>query len=162
MTQREEILASFDSALSHKWESLESALADATQEEASYQHPSYQNEPDELHYPKAGTILWHLVHLAHCYRHYRLRILERPLRPPEPEAPEARTLVEANRNLHEDRNELRIAIASMPEDAFDEQLDNGESVAQFIRNVIRHDSWHAAQIVVMRRLYRYEKQEAQD
>lgn len=154
MTRKEEILAAYDDVLSHPWESLDSALKDVTGEQAEYQHAAYIDEPDELHYPKAGTILWHLVHLAHCYRHYAPAIKERPIRPPEPEAPEANTLEEAINNLLSYRKQLRDVIEATSDDGFEEKMGNGKTVAEFLRSVIRHDAWHAAQIVVVRRLYK--------
>ncbi len=155
MTQKEELLASFDDVLSHKWESLDAALRGVSEEEVHYQHPAYSDEPDELHYPKAGTILWHLVHLAQCYRHYTTLISERPVRTPEPEAPEANALDEGINNFRLFRSELRNVIASLRDGELNEKMSNGDTVALFVRNVVRHDAWHAAQIVLVKRLYKY-------
>ncbi len=154
MTSKEELLVSFDEVWSHKWESLDSALKDVTEDEARYQHPSYAQEPNELHHSQSGTILWHLVHLAHCYRHYAPAIKDRPIRPPEPDAPRASTLEEATKNLQLYRRRLREVIESLSDNALEEKMGNGESVAQFVRSIIRHDAWHGGQIALAKRLYR--------
>ena len=154
MTRKEELLAAFDDAWSHKWESLEGALKGVSEEEAVYRHDSYADEPPEEGYPPAGTILWHLVHLAHCYRNYAVRIEHRPHQQEDVPAPPADSLSEAIGNLKRYRMELRAAIEHVPEAALEEKLPAGEPVASFVRSVVRHDAWHAAQIVVVRRLWR--------
>ncbi len=154
MTRKDELLAAFDDAWGHKWESLESALNGATEEEVMYRHYSYADEPPEEEHPPAGTILWHLVHLAHCYRNYAVRIEHRPHKQEDLPAPSAGSLSEAIDNLKRYRKELRKAIERVPEPALEEKLPSGEPIASFVRSVVRHDAWHAAQIVVVRRLWR--------
>jgi hypothetical protein len=154
MSQKEVLLAAFDDTLSYPEESLEYILRDLTEEEARYQHLSYDSEPPEENYPPAGTALWHLVHLAHCYKHYVNKIEYRPNQPPDILAPAADSLLEAIQNLRTHRARLRETFAALPESAFDEPIANYPSIAAFMRMVTRHDAWHSGQIAVVRRLFR--------
>ena len=154
MTNKEELLASFDAVWSHPWESVESILKDVSEEEAWYQHPVYSKEEREAGHPLSGSILWHIVHLGHCYKWYKEIILTYPQRPPEPSPPEAKNLVEGTNNLKLLRKDLRECIASLPEDTFEEKLYNDRSISDQVRMIVRHDAWHGGQIAVARRLYR--------
>jgi hypothetical protein len=154
MTRKEEILAAYDDAWSYKWESLTAALNGVTEEEAVYQHRIYSDVEREAGHPLSGSILWHLVHLAHCYLHYVSAIERRPEASEEFPPPEANSLEEAIANLKHYRAELRNAIASVPEEQLDDEVSNYKTVAQLARMTVRHDAWHASQIVIAKRLYR--------
>lgn len=153
-TAKDELLAAFDDALSYQWESVEAALRDVSDLDAWYQHPAYLGEPTDDGYPPAGTIMWQVVHLAHCYRYYRANIIERPNAVDDPPTPRATTLDEAIAELRRYRSELRETIASLRDEDFAERLKNYESISEQMRMMIRHDAWHAGQIVVIKRLHR--------
>ena len=154
MTVKEELLASFDDAWSHKWESFDSAMNGLTDEEARYQSPIYPDATASADEPPNGTILWHLVHLAQCYQDYAALIIQRPSRPPEPPPPQVTSVMEAIDVAKRSRAALRAAIATLSESELEEKICNGETLTEFIRTRTRHDTWHIAQMVVARRLYK--------
>ena len=141
-------LAQLDGAWEHKWESLQGALEGVTEEEAAWQAPCYAKEEREEGWPPPGTILWQVAHIAHCKRYYRKVILhageERP--PVDARTPLA-TLAEELAALTEAHRAQRDAIASLTDEELQEHAD-------FLTHTIRHDTWHAAQIALARRLHR--------
>ena len=157
MTVKEELLAAFDDAWSHRWESFEANLKNLTDDEAAYQSPTYSNESRDLREPPNGTILWHLIHVGQCYLHYSGMISERPVRPPEPEPPQVNTVSEAIESLKQIRSEFRSIVAMLGEEQLSEKVANGDTVQEFIRTCIRHEVWHIAQMAMARRLYRMSK-----
>ena len=154
MTRKDELLAAFDDALSHEWESIEYAIKDLTDEEAAYQHPAYRDEPPEDGHPPAGTALWHLVHLQNCYDYYNIGIQSRPNKAEEVWTAGASTVAEAIANLMKSRATLRSTVAELTESQLDDKLGSGRTVIELVRASIRHDAWHAGQIMVARRLWR--------
>jgi hypothetical protein len=154
MTRKEELLAGFDDVWSHRWESMELVFKDVTEEEANYQHESYLDAEQYPGDPPSGTIKWYVHHLAHCYDHYKDVIAMRPAKPENPPPPEILAFDVMLDTLRRYRRQLRDTIATLPDDALDEKVFNGDAVAMFVRMVIRHDAWHAGQIAVARRLYR--------
>jgi uncharacterized damage-inducible protein DinB len=155
MTRKEEVLAAFDEAWSDPiCESLVLALDGVTEEMAAYQHSIYSEVEGEDSYPPAGTILWHLVHLAHCYRSYASAVTRRPAEPSEVSPPLASSLGEAILNLKRDRETFWNAIATVSEGQLDDKVFNYKTVAHLLRMSVRHDAWHAAQIAVVKRMYR--------
>ncbi len=155
MTSKSELLAAFDAAWDHPWESLSEAIKGVTEEEAIYQHPAYASEPNEDGYPPKGTIFWHLVHLAYCYRRYRSGIERRP----DPASNEitptiVMTLAETIADVNIARDQLRDALENLSQDSLEEKLHYGMRVIDLARSSVRHDAWHAGQIAVARRLYR--------
>src|SRR4051812_47111437 len=110
MNRIDEILAAYDDALSHSWESLDATLQSVTEEESCYQDPIYADVEREEGHPPSGTILWHLVHLANCYQWHKLVIDQRPNKPDEIAPPEANSLTEAIEHLKRDRAALRATI----------------------------------------------------
>ena len=50
--------------------------------------------------------------------------------------------------------ELRAEVAGLSERDLGRECARGMDVEEFLRMVIRHDSWHAGQIMVIRRLHR--------
>jgi len=154
MIRKDELLAGFDDVWNHRWESFEVTLKDITEEEANFQHEAYRDAepyPDE---PPAGTIMWHLIHFAQCYEHYTNMIKARPVRPEDPPPPQASSFDEGLALVRRNREVLRAAIDGVRDDALDEKVGNGDTVAMFVRMITRHDAWHLGQIAVARRLYR--------
>lgn len=152
LTEKETLLAGFDDAWSHDWESFESATKDLTETEALYQHPSYAMETQEEGWPKPGSIFWHLAHLEYWY-HYYLDVLERmpETAPVDTSIKPVQAYDEALTRLRATRAELRAMIQSLPEDAFDRNAGTMR-VGEFVRMIVRHDSWHSSQIRMARRL----------
>lgn len=155
MTRKDELLAAFDDAWDHKWESVSYALNGVTEDEAIYQHPAYRDVPLEDGYPPAGTIMWHLVHLAHCYVNYTARIQSRPNEPEELPPPIYELLSDAIQNLRVVRSVFRETIETLTEEGLDDRLYYGTPVIDLARSTVRHDVWHASQIAVARRLYKH-------
>ena len=154
MTRKDELLAAFDDALNHAWESIEYALSGLTDEEAAYQHKAYGDHPPEADGPLPGTALWHLVHLQGCYDYYTNGILSRPNAPVESSSTPATMLSDAIGNMKLSRLRPRTTIESLSEPQLDEALGSGRAVIELVRASIRHDAWHAGQIMVARRLWR--------
>jgi hypothetical protein len=154
MTRKAELLAAFDDAWDHKWESVSYALSGISEDEANYQHSAYADEPEEPGHPPSGTILWHIVHLAHCYVNYAARVQSRPNEPGELPPPQYESLPNAIENLRAARGSFREAIEGLSEEQLDDVLYYGKPVIDLARSTVRHDVWHGAQIMVARRLYR--------
>jgi uncharacterized damage-inducible protein DinB len=157
MTRNSELLAAFDDAWGHKWESVSYELNGITEDEAIFRHPAYAEIPLEDGHPPAGTIIWHLVHLAHCYLNYTARVAMRPAEPAELPPPKYASLADAIQNLLAARGAFRETIAALSEDELDELLYYDKPVIDLARSTVRHDVWHAGQIAVARRLYWHEK-----
>ena len=154
MTRKEELLAGYDDVGSHRWESMDSIFKNISEEEATYQHDSYLTAERYPGDPLPGTILWYVHHLAHCYRHYIDVITQHPIKPEDPSPPAIVPFDQMLVVMRGSRQALRDAVAAVPEDALDEKVYNGDSIAMFVRMVTRHDAWHLGQIAVARRLYR--------
>lgn len=149
-------LRAFDDAWEHKWESLADVLADLGEEEAAWQAPCYRAEPHEEGWPKPGTVWWQVAHVAHCKRYYT-RIVrapgveERPDAAPYLPVASCADEIAGLRAAHVDQ---RAAIAALAEPQLALKVGNGMRLDEFLAMTIRHDTWHAAQIAVARRLYR--------
>jgi hypothetical protein len=154
LTQKQQLLASFDEVWSHKWESLDAVLSDITNDEARFVHSVYAGIEREEGFPLNGSILWHLAHLAFCYRNYAEGLRAMPAEPQNALRHEPASLEGAIADLKHSRLALRDEIVRPNNDAFDQTVWYGDTVAQFIRMIVRHDAWHSAQIAVARRLYR--------
>jgi uncharacterized damage-inducible protein DinB len=141
-------LRQLDDAWRHRWESLMPVLDGVTEQEAAWQAPCYRSEPASA--PPAGTILWQVDHLTRCKRAYTGALHGRS---PEPHEA-ARTFAEALERLEDAHRVQRETIASLAEADLDRQVEDGMTVAEFLTSTIRHDTWHAAQIAVARRLWR--------
>ncbi len=154
MTTKEYLLASFDDAWSHDWESYESKFADLSEEEAYYQSPVYAADEKDETMPPSGTILWHLVHLGQCWDHYGQAIAQRPKSVPEPEPPQVTSLADALKQVKAIRARFRTVIEGISEERLSEKMANGRAVIDFCRAAIRHETWHIGQMAVARRLYK--------
>lgn len=152
LTEKQTLLAAFDDAWSHKWESFESAMKDLTEPEALFRHPAYAMEKQEEGWPKPGSVFWHLVHLEYWYNYY-IETLERIPEPASenPDVKPSQSFDEAMKRLVATRAKLRGKIESLTDDSFAVQL-RGMTVGEFVRMVIRHDTWHSSQIRIARRL----------
>ena len=155
MSQVVQLLQAFDDSWSHGCESLRSVLQDVSSEEPSWQHCSYAAEPLVEDLPQPGTIRWHVAHLEHCARHYAAVVRERPTEhEPTTAPPGIAEIGELIDRLEHARRLFRSAIENMDDTDLQGPCARGMDVAEFLRMVIRHETWHAGQIVVIRRLYR--------
>ncbi len=116
-----------------------------THDEASWQPPCYEQEG-----AGAGTIRWHIAHIAECKRGYTARIeADITARTPDVPAHAAADLVGDLLEPRSAHDAQRAAISAVT----GEQMT---SVAvDSLANIIRHDIWHAGQIAVVRRLWRF-------
>ena len=156
MGQIDVFLQQFDDAWSHSFESVTAALDGVTDDEAAWQAPCYRDEKHEDGWPAPGTIRWQVCHLAHCKRHYTDFLLQagqsdRPqVRPWQP-LPTFRAERDALVAAHETQ---RRAIVELGDDRLDLIAGNDMPFREFLAMFTRHDIWHAAQIALVRRLYR--------
>ncbi len=150
------LLAQMRDAWAQRWESIESALAGVTPEEADYQAPCYRDEPPEEGWPPPGTIRWQVAHLTRCKRHFG-ECVRRRGRGPAPEPGPRTPTASFERELAELRAAHEAQCAAIAECA-DADLGlptgHGSTLEGFLAMSVRHDVWHAAQIVVARRLWR--------
>jgi uncharacterized damage-inducible protein DinB len=154
LTEKQTLLAAFDDARSHKWESFDLVTKDLTEDEVQFQHAAYADEKQEDGWPKPGSVLWHLVHMEYWYRYY-IDCLEKPTDgTPLPTPDSATTLEAAMEKLNATRKTLRNMISDIPDEGLDFSLRGRIRTGEFIRMIIRHDTYHTAQIAVARRLYR--------
>ena len=149
-------LRHFDDATSHAFESIAAALDGVTEEEAFHQAPCYDGEEREDGWPAPGTIAWQVAHLAHCKRYYTeiLRRVGESERPGVVPWTPVETFAGLRTVLAEAHAAQREAIASFPEASLGEIAGNGMPFREFLSMITRHDTWHASQIAVARRLYR--------
>ena len=151
----EAFLLQLDGAWNHAWESVESALAGITAEEAVWQAPCYRNEPSEPGSPPAGTVHWHVAHLAYFKRYYAECVRHRGAGETVSIEDEPRaTFAESLERLKQAHRTQREVVASLQEQDLAATVENGSSVAEFLATTFRHDAWHAAQIAVARRLWK--------
>lgn len=149
------LLNAFDDAWSHRLESLTVALRGVAEAEAAHQDASYSRDQGWPGMPPPGTILWQVAHLEHSARHYRSLLLNRPVATqPQTPAPEPGDLKGLLAALTKSRNEFRSSIAALDDANLDELCFEDMTVEEFLRMAIRHETWHASQIVIARRLYR--------
>jgi len=156
MSAIETLLRGLDDAWAHKWESLTGTLAGVAEEEAAWQAPCYAAEEPEAGWPLPGTTLWQVAHLAHCKRYYAavVRSRGREKRPePAPRAP-LTSLGEERAALEAAHREERAAIQACRDDEMGTSVGGGMTLGEFLAMAIRHDTWHASQIAIARRLWR--------
>jgi hypothetical protein len=148
------LLNSFDDAWSHRLESLTVALEGVTDVEAAHQDASYSSEQGWPGMPPPGTILWQVAHLEHCARHYHYLLVNRPVATqPQTSAPDQADFKGLLAALASSRNKFRWSVAALDDANLDEPCFDDMNVEEFLRMAIRHETWHAAQIVIARRLY---------
>jgi hypothetical protein len=155
MTAADQLLRAFDDALGHRWESLAAVCEVLTEAEAAFRHPAWADASDVPELPPPGTILWQLAHLEHCARHYTAILRNRPEKePPETRPSNLRTLKELLPALERAHGQLREVIAGLTDTDLPQPTGRDNDVAEFIRMLTRHASWHASQIALIRRLWR--------
>lgn len=155
MNSIEQILSFLDDSMYHEDESVSSALDGVTNQESEWQHPAYSIEEHWPGMPAPGTIAWHVAHLLHSARHYATIIKKRPVQTePKTPPPNVDDFTELISELHDAHEELKQVISRIPISDLSEDCTRGMSLIEFIRMVIRHNSWHAGQIRVIKRLVR--------
>lgn len=155
MNAIELLLASFDDVWNHRWESTTSVLEGVTPEEAGWRHPAYAREEEDEGLPLPGTILWHIAHLEYCTRYYTDILRLRPVTDdPEVVLPKDLSFPRIIELLADARAGLRHEMSLLTDRDLDAPCHHGKSVSEFLRMVIRHESWHGGQMAVVRRLYR--------
>lgn len=156
MSSRNQLLRMFDDAWDHRDESVHAALKGITPEEAKWQHPAYAAGTPEHGMPPPGTVLWQIAHLAHSAAHYTCILRDRPVREePRTPPPAGSTLSALRTQMERHHAALRSEIAALSDRDLRPVCAREMTVEAFLRMAIRHDSWHAGQIVVIRRLYRH-------
>lgn len=114
----------------------------------------YRHEPVKSGWPRPGTIHWHVAHLEACKREYTAAMLSQgPGGQGEAAAP-ATTFAEAVERLARAHAAQREVIRSLSEGDLTRLVQDGMRLDEFLASTIRHDTWHAAQIAVVRRLWR--------
>jgi|GEM_PF-1990895 len=159
MSEIAQLLATCDENFAATYDSVLSALKGVTASESAFQHPCYAMVPADANMPPAGTILWQMAHLSVCKQMYA-RVLQENLGLQVPETIEPRKHTAAIL-LHELRiahSRLRSTIAALRDEDLSRQLPESTGYAgrvdAFIRTINRHDSWHAGQIALARRLFK--------
>ena len=156
MSELAAFLRQFDDATSHAFESFDDVLHGVTEDEAFFQHAAYAAEEREEGWPPPGSVAWQVAHVAHCKRYYT-EILRRAGEsdPPEvtPWTPVA-TFAELRSALASAHAAQRAAMEALGDDRLDVVAGNGMTFREFLSMTIRHDTWHAGQIAVARRLHR--------
>jgi uncharacterized damage-inducible protein DinB len=148
------LLQMFDETWSHQCESLRSILRGVSSEESLWQSSAYAAESPTEGLPVPGTIRWHVAHLEHCARHYTEILRNRPLaHEPATPSPGNAGLAELINQLERARRLLREEIQRLSEIDLDAPCARGMNVGEFVRMALRHETWHAGQIAVVRRLY---------
>jgi len=154
MSSLEQLLQMFDDAWSHKDESVKTVLNDVTAEEARWQHPAYSATDQMSGMPAAGSILWQVAHLEHSARHYAEILRLRPVaNEPMTSPPKISTLSELLALMQQAHAGLRGQMTQLSESDLTRPCARAMTVEEFVRMVIRHDTWHAGQIAVGRRLF---------
>ena len=149
-------LHQLDQARSHAFESIDSALDGVGEDEAFWQAPCYAAEEREEGWPPPGSVAWQVAHLAHCKRYYAacFRQAGATERPPVTPWTPCETFAELRAALDAAHSEQRDAIASLGDDGLDLAAGNDMSFREFLAMCVRHDTWHASQIAVARRLHK--------
>jgi uncharacterized damage-inducible protein DinB len=157
MNEVESFVEQMGYAWGHRWESVESALRGVDDATASHQAHCYAAEEREEGWPLPGTILWQLAHLAHTKRYYRKLLAARGTasRPAADPRPAGAGGLAAERAALEEAHRAQVAgIARLRVEELDDRVPSGMTVREFLSHQVRHDTWHAAQIAVARRLHR--------
>jgi len=152
------LLRQFDDAFGHSFESLKSALEGVSEADAFRQPSAYAAEERADGWPPPGSIAWQVAHVVDCKRYYadRLRAIgsgepfvDRPWTP-------CTGFDELRRSLDAAHAEQREALAAFADDDLDRSAGEGMTAGEFAAMTIRHDTWHASQIAVARRLLAHE------
>jgi len=156
MSAVEAFLQMLDDAWSDDWESVGSSLREVTEAEAEWQHPAYRDCAREPDWPPPGSVRWQVAHLASCKSYYA-RVIEgrkagtEARFPPRVPLPSLALELEALDAAHA---EERRAFASVRDEDLGAEVAERMTLSAFLALAVRHDSWHAGQIAVARRLFR--------
>lgn len=106
-------------------------------------------------WPANGSILWHIAHLIHCQERYA-RVIRQWGTPVESRTAdfEPLNLEPLLKRLEVAHADLLMCIEGVNDDAL-ETTTSSMTLQEFILMSTRHDTWHAAQIAMVRRLYAY-------
>ena len=160
-TAVETLLLALEHAWEHPWEALVGTLDGVDEAEATWSAPPYDDVESAGQSPKPGSIHWHVNHLAGCKLYYIARLAHtldpgQPLREDDRLDPEPTYAAEFAR-LEKIRREEFDQIAGLDDDDLARTTSSGKSVLEFLVATTRHDTWHAGQIAMARRLYRRRK-----
>ena len=144
------LLGVLDDAWSHPWEGLSSALDGIREEEAAWRPPFYAAEEGKPGEPAPGTVRWHIDHLRRCKDEYAAQLSGEEV---SSEEIVGDSLSALRTRLEASHARQRGALQALSDDALRRERD-GVPLAETIRAQIRHDTWHAAQIVIVRRAWR--------
>jgi hypothetical protein len=148
------LLQAFDDAWSHEDESLYGVVRRVTPEEALWQHPAYAQEEPMPGLAIPGTILLQLAHLEHSARHYAAILEQRPVKEePQTSPPEAAYLAGLLAELAS-AQATPAQIERLSNQELTKPCARGMDVGEFVRMILRHETWHAGQIALIRRSYR--------
>ena len=148
-SQRDLLLFQIENA----WECLQSGLEGLTAEAASWQSPAYRSEPPKAGWPLPGSIHWHLAHLTHCHTEYQQLILARPRALPEPETVPGSSHAALLSGLSQAHEALRASVCGLVDEDLQDPVGEDQPLFRFITMAICHDTWHASQIALARRLW---------
>ena len=145
-------------AWAHKWESLRVVLEGVTEEEAAWQADCYAHEAQENGWPLPGTILWQVAHIEFCKRHYINLIRQRPDEDiVVVKRKHTKSFQEEFDRLKETQVEFESLLSSLCDDDLRGTVNGQTPLVEFLNMAIRHDVWHAGQISVLRRLWKFRR-----
>ena len=150
------ILRQLDDAWGHAFESLTAVLDGVTDEEWSWQPPGYDDVDQDEPGPAPGTIAWHVAHLTACKQEYACHVRDRgkdvDLEGAEHQVPPG---TKAQRKALEAAHAwLRHEVEALTPEDLTLKANHQMALDEFLAMTIRHDSWHAGQMAVARRLHR--------
>ncbi|MDZ4745652.1 MAG: DinB family protein [bacterium] len=151
------LVQAFHDAWSHKWEAFTPVIAGLTQVEADWQHPSYADLEKDEGWPPNGSILWHIAHMIECSERY-IRVITKwdHATESQPANFDSLNLVYLLARLQTAHTDLARCVSDIREDRY-LTTKSGMTLQEFVLMCARHDTWHAAQIAMGRRLYAYYK-----
>lgn len=159
MSAIDHLVQLLDDSMFHRDESVLSALDGVAEAEAGWQHPAFVAAESWPGMPAPGTIAWHVAHLVHSARHYAAIVRERPVvAEPQTPPPEAHDFAELLVELRDAHTALVRTVSTIPESALAEECARGLSLGEFLGMVMRHNTWHAGQIKLLRRLRALERE----
>ncbi len=155
MTPIDAILRQLDDAWGHPYESVASVLDGVTDDECTWQPPGYDDVEREDAGPAPGTIAWHVAHITACKNEYACYVRDRgkdvDLEGAEHEIPP--TWKAARKALDAAHAWLRHEVEAVKPDELTLAANHKMPLDEFLAMAIRHDTWHAGQIAVLKRLY---------
>jgi uncharacterized damage-inducible protein DinB len=152
----DQMICSLNDSIYHRDESVLNALEGVKTEESEWQHPAYSEVFHLQGMPPPGTIGWHVSHLVHSCEHYAAIIRERPVQnEPKTRPPGIHEITELINSLRKSHDKLIRAVSGIPDSELSGDCARGMTLDEFLRMVIRHNTWHAGQIRLLRRLWQH-------